>query len=519
MPQVIISLCFTFLFSTLISAQNQVPEISNLEVDINGNIMTVNYDLSDLENDDLEITFQVSDDEGLTFNLDTQNATGDVGFPINTGTGKSIVWNFTGVIDLNGAYKVKLIADDKQVIDIQEIVNQVDSNRLRTDLEMIEGIRHRIADPTHLQAVKDMLSNHFTDEGLETEIIQFNHNGYTAENIIGWKRGQVVETDTYIIDGHFDTVSNSPGADDNGTAVAGVMEALRVLAPYQFKKSIKFIGFDLEESGLLGSLHHVNTEGIQANESVEGVFNLEMIGYYTEEPNSQTLPTGFELLYPEVQADLVADQFRGNFVTNIGIEAFPDLAMAYENAATTYVPDLKVVTILAPNSWAVLTPDLGRSDHAAFWLGNLPALMLTDGSEFRYPYYHSPNDTLGNLDFTFMSNVVKAAVAAVAELAELSHSSFATADIAIVTNTNQLSSCNLNISPNPNSDYLLIDFDNCGSVVSQVDLFTINGQIVYSETEASQTRQINTSHLPVGTYLLRIRQGQQTFQKKIIIMR
>lgn len=519
MPQVINTLCFLFLFTTLISAQNQVPEISNLEVDINGNIMTVNYDLSDLENDDLEITFQVSDDEGQTYNLDTQNATGDVGFPINTGTGKSIVWNFTGVIDLNGAYKVKLIADDRQVIDIQEIVNQVDSNRLRTDLEMIEGIRHRIADPTHLQEVKDLLSNHFTNEGLETEIIQFDHNGYTAENIIGWKRGQVTETDTYIIDGHFDSVNDSPGADDNGSAIAGVMEALRVLAPYQFKKSIKFIGFDLEESGLLGSLHHVNTEGIKPNENIAGVFNFEMIGYYTDEPNSQTLPSGFEILYPEVQADLIADQFRGNFITNVGIESYPDLATAYEDAATTYVPDLKVVTILAPSGWAVFTPDLGRSDHAAFWLGELPALMLTDGSEFRYPYYHSPNDTLGNLDFTFMSNVVKAAVAAVAELAELSHSSSVTLDIAVTTNTHFLRNCNVEISPNPVRENIIISSDQCNLEATQIDLFNIKGQRVYSGKLINQVNEIPVTQLPAGTYLVKIQEGQSSLQKKIIVLK
>jgi peptidase M28-like protein/type IX secretion system substrate protein len=510
--------CF-FLISTIITAQNQIPEINDLQVAINGSIMTVNYDVSDNEDDDLEILLLVSEDDGATYTINTTNATGDVGFPIPVGIGKSISWDFSGIIEMNGNYKVKLIADDQKVIDIQEIVNQVDSNRLRMDLELIEGIRHRTAGAAHLQEVKDMISNQFSGEGLETEIIQFNYSGYTAENIIGWKRGQVTETDTYIIDGHFDSVDDSPGADDNGSAVAGLLEAMRILAPYQFKKSIKFIGFDLEEAGLVGSIYHVGTEGIKPNENIAGVFNFEMIGYYDDSPNSQSLPFGFDVLYPNVYAAIEADQFRGNFVTNVGIVDYPELAASYENAAAAYVPELKVVTILAPEGWVALTPDLGRSDHAAFWLEGHPALMLTDGSEFRYPYYHSPNDTLGNLDFTFMSNVVKATVAAVAELAELSHSTSEVADIEVVTNVDQFADCDFQVSPNPNSEYILIDFKECQAGTFNVEMFNADGQLVYSKKVNTSSIEISTTHLPSGIYILNVRQNQQSIQKKITIVR
>jgi hypothetical protein len=518
MTRIFLLFCL-FTFSTFITAQNQIPEIDDLQVSVIGSFLTVDYAVSDDENDDLEVRLLVSDDGGETYDLNTENATGDIGFPVTVGSGKSISWDFSGTTILNDALKVKLAVDDRQVIDIQEIVDQVDSNRLRMDLEMVEGIRHRITGAAHLQAVKDMLTAHFVNEGLEMESVQFDYNGYTAENIVGWKRGEVIENETYIIDGHYDSVDDSPGADDNGSAVVGVMEALRVLAPYQFKKSIKFIGFDLEEAGLVGSDHFVNTEGIKPFETISGVFNFEMIGYYTNAPNSQVFPPGFEILYPDVQAELEADQFRGNFITNVGIENFPGLAESYESAAATYVPELKVITILAPEAWPVFTPDLGRSDHARFWLAGIPALMLTDGSEFRYPYYHSPNDTLGNLDFTFMSNVVKATVAAVAEQAGLSHGTSAVADIAIVSSINQSLDCDFQVTPNPNSEYIFIDLNDCLNGNLNLEIYNVNGQVVYSQKYNTPSIEVSTAHLAPGTYILKLQQEQQTLQKKITIVR
>ncbi|MFT5384263.1 MAG: hypothetical protein ACI81W_001663, partial [Saprospiraceae bacterium] len=388
MKQVLLFLSSMFL-SILVFSQNQTPEISNLQVLVDSpNQMTVSYDLADTENDDLEITFRVSSDGGETFTVNTSAATGDLGFPLSPGVGKTITWDFSTEIQIGGNYKVMLVADDLQAVDIQSIVDQVDSNRLLTDLQFIEGIRHRNVGATHLQEVKDLINDHFISHDLETEILAFSWNGYNAENIVGRKRGLIAETETYIIDGHFDTVIQSPGADDNGSAIAGVMEALRVLAPYQFGKTIKFIGFDLEEEGLVGSREYVDNGGIKNYETINGVFNFEMIGYYDDSPNSQTLPFGFDQLFPDAYNAVAGDEFRGNFITNIGIYNHPGLSDAFENAATTYVPDLRVISVLAPEGWAFITPDLGRSDHAAFWLQAMPALMLTDGSNFRNPNYH-----------------------------------------------------------------------------------------------------------------------------------
>ena len=95
----------------------------------------------------------------------------------------------------------------------------------------------------------------------------------------------------------------APGADDNGTAIAGMLEAMRILSGFSFRNSLRFIGFDLEEPGLKGSIRYVSSS-IPDYEEIGGVLNMEMIGYTCEEPNCQTVPFGFNLLFPEAYDSL-----------------------------------------------------------------------------------------------------------------------------------------------------------------------------------------------------------------------
>ncbi|MDX1686253.1 MAG: M28 family peptidase, partial [Saprospiraceae bacterium] len=350
-------LLYLLLTTAASFSQNQPPVIDNIDINFNAaDQMTITYDLQDAENDDAEISLRVSDDNGKTYTINTSGATGDIGYPVLPGNGKVIQWNYSGQIDMDGNYKLMLVADDRQPVDIQALVDGVDSTRLRNDLEVIEGVRHRTTGATHLENVKALIADRFDMYGLEDESVSWDRGGYDAKNIIGTKRGLSDQAEIYIIDGHFDTVDDSPGADDNGSAVAGVLEAARILAPYHFDKTIKFIGFDLEEAGLVGSNHFVNVDGLKAYETVGGVFNLEMIGYFNNTPNSQTFPFGFEQIYPQVYDTVRRDSFRGNFITNVGIETHPDLNQAFEDAATQYVPDLKVISLLATERWLLLTP-------------------------------------------------------------------------------------------------------------------------------------------------------------------
>jgi hypothetical protein len=500
-------------------AQNQLPSIliQEVSVDETNKAITINFDIEDGDDAEVEVFLLASDDGGATYNISTSTASGDLGFPVTIGTGKQIVWPYNTQIGLAGNYQLKLVADDRYQIDIQDIVDQVDSNLLKTRLQNIDGPRHYISTPENLNRCRDTIEQAFWDYGLTTYREQFPYASTTGENIIGTLAGVTQDEVIWIIDGHYDTVNNAPGADDNGSAAVAVMEAARILSQYRFHKGIRFIGFDLEEAGLRGSLYHV--DHLSTAETIEGVLNMEMIAYYSDEPNTQTLPTGFEVLFPEAYAAVAGDEFRGNFITNTAVTSFTSLSEAFHNAATQYVPGLRVIDVTAPD--ALVPPDLLRSDHAPFWGAGLPALMLTDGANFRNPYYHTPNDTIGSLNFTFMQEVLQAVIATAAEGAGLSHSTEAIANFQIVAGADHLHSlsCQYTISPIPARQFIRLKFGACADRPDHLQIIAANGQVVFSQQLGpyEQDLQVSTSQLPKGQYWLRLSDGHHFSSQKIII--
>jgi hypothetical protein len=494
----LLQLAMLLLVVNLAGAQNQPPVISNLFTTVSGGVVTVHYDLSDAENNPADISFLVSANGGQTYLVNTASATGDVGLAVAPGTGKQIVWNYDTISDIF-SHTLRLVADDRQLPDIQTIVDQVDSNRLLSNLQFIQGIRHFQANPTHLEEVKDTIEGRFNAAGLQTSLQDFIRSGYTGQNVIGRKQGLGKEDTTYIIDAHFDSVNDAPGADDNGSGVAGVLEALRVLAPYNFSKTIRFIGFDFEETGLNGSIKYVQT-GIPAWENIQGVLNFEMIGYYSNEANSQQVVSGFNLLFPNQYAALQADSFRGNFIVNVGDAQSVDLNNAYDSLSHVYVPALKLSTLALPGN-GTIAQDFRRSDHAPFWDADIPALMLTDGANFRNHNYHEPTDTIGALNFTFMSNVVKGSVATLAALAGIQHSSYSDAAITLTTIPKSSLNCPVQVYPVPVKGLLTIQAGDCMSNKFTLQVMDVAGRVVYTENITGKSKaEIATDKLPAGTY-------------------
>lgn len=502
-----------------LSAQNQPPTvvIQDVLLDENAQTLTITYDLSDAEGEAVEIFFRASADGGSTFNLNTSGAAGDVGYPVSPGVGKLITWNYAGAITAMGEHQLKIVADDRYETDIQEIVDQVDSSLLRQRLSDIAGVRHYFGNPANLNRCRDTLEQAFLAYGLETYRQNFPFSNTTGQNIIGSLKGAVSADTVIIIDGHYDTVSNSPGADDNGSATAGVLEAARILSSYRFRKTIRFIGFDLEEAGLRGSLYY--TQHLPENELTEGVLNMEMIGYYSTEPNSQELPTGFNVLYPAAYQALVDNAFRGDFITNVGLLNYQPLSNSFNAAAAQYVPELKVIPITANAN--LIPPDLLRSDHGPFWQAGIPALMLTNTAEYRNHNYHTPNDTLGTLNFTFMSNVVKAVIATAAELAEPQHSTEAVASVQITTGADHLHAldCTYWVSPNPARGELSIRFGPCAPAALNVELLNAHGQPVWQgrASPLMGVLPLNTQTLPAGLYWLRLSDGAHFSTQRVVV--
>jgi len=515
---------FLLLAPFALLAQNQVPVISNFQVtpDWQNQTLELSYEVSDAENDPLEITVQFSDNGGKTYGITgLVPVSGDVGYPVQPGT-RSISCDIAALSNLGNSFQVRLIADDRQAFDIQALVNEVDSNRLRADLVFVEGIRHRTAGNTHLNATRDSLKNLFLNAGLFYDEQAVPFGNYTGKNIIGTLPGTVSAEKVVINDAHYDTVSNAPGADDNGSGTVGVMEAARLLSRFPFKNSLRFIGFDLEESGLVGSIRYVSS-GIPIGEEILGVFNHEMIGYWSDEPNTQTLPPGFAQLFPTQSAEIAANSFRGDFITNVGNVNSQPLSLLFSNSAQQYVPDLKVITLNVPGNGQI-APDLRRSDHAPFWDAGRQALMLTDGANFRNECYHTPGDTLDEkLNFTFLSNVVKATIAAMIQLAEIQHGSWVTENFQgnVGTNPRLHDLCDFWAYQQPNQrDGFVIQFNSCSFSKVFIELYDMKGALMLQDEANVLSPLLHTVHtnkLIEGVYVLKIRHEAGAQAQKIML--
>jgi Zn-dependent M28 family amino/carboxypeptidase len=516
-----ITLFLALFFAPAAWSQNLVPVISNVQVTVNWltKTMAVQYDLSDAENDMMSVKVELSDNGGASYDLTSQSVfSGDIGAAITSGSGKTVNIDLAGVTPQPGAaYRVRIVAEDGQPFDLQALVDAVDSTRLRSDLEFVQGIRHRTAGVAHLNTVRDSIQHCFENAGLATKLQSWTYVGYNAQNVIGSNSGVESPDNVVIVDAHYDSVANAPGADDNGSGTVGVMEIARLLSPFPSKKTMRFIGFDLEEPGLLGSIKYVQS-GIPTGENIDAVINFEMIGYYSEEPNSQTLPAGFNLLFPDAYNAVVANQYRGDFITNVGNVFSSSLVNLFAASAATYVPELKVTSLQVPGN-GELVPDLRRSDHAPFWSAGYKALMLTDGANFRNECYHTPQDTLGNkLSFTFMSQVVKTSLATVAALVEPLHGSMYVAEVDTPSGASELADCKPSCYISGNN--LVFSNEKCDWVNSKFSLVDMTGKLVWEHVEkggGDAVYQFVLPVLPAGPYVLNVNTETGIWSQKVLV--
>lgn len=511
-------------YSLLALAQNTPPALSiqDAQIDPAAQQATLVYDLSDAEQQACDVWLKVSLDGGQFYTIaDPATLSGDVGTGVGTGAGKTLVWNYAGFTDNISSVQLRVYASDGQEVDIQAMADQVEADALKGQLSFIEGVRHFSAGPTQLNAVRDSIARAFAQAGLSTERQLFSFIAQTGQNILGRKAGAKDEAITFILDGHYDGVPNSPAADDNGSAIAGLLEILRILAPYEFEHSICFIGFDFEEQGLIGSQRYVQN-AILPYEDLQGVLNLEMIGYYTEVPGSQSLPSGFELLFPEAVAEIEADGYRGNFLAVVGNTNSNGLITDYLGAAGRYAPALKTISLAVPGNGQI-APDLRRSDHAPFWDAGYAALMLTDGADTRNPYYHTPADSIGTLDFDFMANVVKATLGTLAELAVPISAGYDELDLSVITNLrhSHAHEARIDVFPNPARELLNLSFYAPHPIKYRMEIFKLDGQIAATyllEVPAGESeRQLRLPALPAGSYMLVFQSGEGTISKGFVV--
>jgi len=244
---------------------------------------------------------------------------------------------------------------------------------------------------------------------------QLESYGYTvtldpvlsSANVIARLEGAETPQQIFVLGAHFDSVAGSPGADDNASGVAGMLEIARVLAEVHPESSVEFVGFALEELGLIGSAQYAQ-QASAAGVDIIGMISLEMIGYTCFTP-------GCQFAFNDIPGCLDIEPAGvnvGTFIAGLGNTASAPLVARFVEAATTYVPSLFVVSGQVAGT-GLCFPDTRRSDHAPFWDEGYRALMLGDTANFRNPYYHTPNDTSNTLDFGFARLVTQAALATV----------------------------------------------------------------------------------------------------------
>ncbi len=271
-----------------------------------------------------------------------------------------------------------------------------------THLRALIGERHPVMSPASLRRAEDYLTEQFTHLGLEVSTHSFKALGGTYRNVIATLppfQASASPLPPLIIAAHYDTVEGSPGADDNASGLAVILEVARNLRAVPTTRSVRFIAFCLEEENLLGSLAYVSS--LRAtNEEICGAIVLECVGYARTEEGSQQQPS-IPIAVPTV----------GDFLGVVGNVISAPLVTAVEAAANLAVPELKTISLLVPGNGELL-PDTRRSDHAAFWHHGYPAVMLTDTANFRNPHYHEPTDTLETLNLAFMEKVARAVTAA-----------------------------------------------------------------------------------------------------------
>ena len=235
-------------------------------------------------------------------------------------------------------------------------------------------------------------------------------------NIVVDLPGTTAKDQVLVLSAHMDAVPIAPGADDDGSGVAVLLEAARLLKDHPTQRSIRLILFNLEENGMVGS--RVYTARLKADmdagktggEKIVGMIAMDMLGYYSDKEGSQKMPAipalpGMANFKPPTV---------GDFIGMAGILRFRPFSQALDKAMHKAEPTVKTVVL---DFLPIAPPDLLRSDHAPFLGIGVPAVILADTANFRNPNYHRATDTIDTLDMDRLTIAARAVIGGLYTLA------------------------------------------------------------------------------------------------------
>ncbi|MDT8399970.1 MAG: M20/M25/M40 family metallo-hydrolase [Pseudomonadales bacterium] len=254
------------------------------------------------------------------------------------------------------------------------------------------GERHHNNMPA-LNRAADYIQQQLRALGYEPLIQQFGDKDY--RNIVVEVPASGDSGEIIVIGAHYDSWL-TPGADDNASGVAVLLELARAFAGQSLPRTLRFVAFPNEERPFFGTEamgSRVSAALARARgDRITAMFSLEMLGYYSSEAGSQHYPPVIDLRYPDT-ANFIA------FIANVGSATVMRRAIAYFRGQSLFPAEG-----MAAPQW--LVPDIRRSDNSAYWYYDYPAVMVTDTSNFRNPNYHSARDTVATLDYDSMARVL-----------------------------------------------------------------------------------------------------------------
>jgi hypothetical protein len=287
---------------------------------------------------------------------------------------------------LEANYHIDILQPELDVVtyneDLLSLIQPLDENMYLGFLENITAFGPRVTTTQGCVDAGDYIYNQFDSMGLDPEYHYWEDGGLWGNNIIGTLEGNDQTSDEiYIICGHYDTVSGTVGADDNGAGTSAVLAAAYIMRNAEFNHTIRFIGFSGEEQGLYGSYYYAQ-DAAQNGDNIIAVLNLDMIGYI-ETPDDAKKLIVFD---DEDESIWITD-----FIDSIAVEYFD-------------IFDLDIIH--GGWSWG--------SDHFYFWEFGFHAIF---GHEYQFnPHWHQPSDIIDNMDISYATRITQLMIVSLAEL-------------------------------------------------------------------------------------------------------
>lgn len=256
-----------------------------------------------------------------------------------------------------------------------------------------------------LQKTAQFIEDNFKKVGYEVKSQEYVVQMRTVRNLIAEIPGSAKASEIVVIGAHYDTVYDCPGADDNTSGVAALLELARILKDSHPARTVRFVAFVNEEppwfqTDDMGSLVYAE-QAHKLKENIVVAISIETIGMYSDAEGSQQYPSGFKSLY----------RSKGNFIAfigNLGSRGLVRDAVRSFRASTKFPSEGSAVPAAIPG--------VGWSDHWSFWQEGYPAIMVTDTAPFRNPNYHQPTDKADTLDYDRMARVVHGLAGVVVDL-------------------------------------------------------------------------------------------------------